>query len=260
MVSFVSTSSAMSMGSPPHCCSTPPWSAITGEHVEKAAALRELARAEREELYLEAEREVLAASVEARKLRASIPTKAETEAPIEKVAAASDLGDVSAADLVKRVLAEVCVIRTVATRSSNLKGTMVRDLKHTAASIKSVVEDLRLRTTSIEVRRLGSENDRLHQELTEFRREIVELRREIEESRRARISAPLADVEMTSVEDQGGWARVLDPDPALRCDETASLAPWVGGEGEASGFPGGVGGRAPPNPDARYYVPGGGHD
>lgn len=102
-------------------------------------------------MYLEAEREVLAASMEAQKLRASIPTKAEMEDPKAFEAAACDLGDVPATDLVKRMLAEVGVIRSVAARSSNLKGTMVRDLKHAAASIKCVMEDLSLRTASNEV-------------------------------------------------------------------------------------------------------------
>ncbi|CAH2096610.1 unnamed protein product [Euphydryas editha] len=73
----------------------------------------------------------------------------------------------------------------VATRSSNLKGTFQRALKNAAASIKTVVEALRERTASEEVRRLQAENSSLRRDLDDLRRQVVELR-----GQRSQQSAP----------------------------------------------------------------------
>lgn len=101
-----------------------------GEHIEKATAIWELAKAEREKIYFQAERGVVAAAIEARKLRATAPTRMERRALNDEEAdgekEATDSAPVP--DLVKRVLAEVENIKMVATKSGNLKRTMVRDL------------------------------------------------------------------------------------------------------------------------------------
>ncbi|CAH2105273.1 unnamed protein product [Euphydryas editha] len=97
-----------------------------------------------------------------------------------------NVGDPRTADaLVDQVATDVDLICKVATRSSNLKGEFVRTLKDAAASIKSVVEALKERTTSEEVRRLQAENSRLRRDLEDLRRQVVELR-----GQRSQQSAP----------------------------------------------------------------------
>ncbi|CAH2107673.1 unnamed protein product [Euphydryas editha] len=63
----------------------------------------------------------------------------------------------------------------MATRSLNLKGTFARALKDSAASIKALVEAIRERSVSDEVRKLQAENSRLRCELDDFCRQVVEL-------------------------------------------------------------------------------------
>ncbi|CAH2108126.1 unnamed protein product [Euphydryas editha] len=88
-----------------------------------------------------------------------------------------ETGDTGTADaLVNQVATDVDLICRVATEASNLKGTFVRALKDSAASIKAVVEVLRERTASEEVPKLQSENSRLRRDLDDLRRLVVELR------------------------------------------------------------------------------------
>lgn len=97
-VSFVSTTSASHSHPAPGARRPRGRPPITGEYVGRAAAMRELVKAERDEIFLSAERTMMAASLEARKTRASIPTRGESEASEED--AAEDPGAARAADLV----------------------------------------------------------------------------------------------------------------------------------------------------------------
>ncbi|CAH2104359.1 unnamed protein product [Euphydryas editha] len=88
-----------------------------------------------------------------------------------------DVGDARTADaLCKQVVTDVDLIYKVATRSSNLKSMFARALKDSAASIKAVVEALRDRSASEEVRKLQAENNRLRRDLDDLHKQ-VELRK-----------------------------------------------------------------------------------
>ncbi|CAH2101838.1 unnamed protein product [Euphydryas editha] len=89
----------------------------------------------------------------------------------------SDSGDPRTADaLLKKAHQEIELICRVATRSSNLKGTFVHALKDAAASIQTVVEALKERTASDEVRKLQLENTHLRSEMQELKLQMEELR------------------------------------------------------------------------------------
>lgn len=143
---------------------------------------------------------VVAAATEARKLEASVPTRLESEALSEDAnAEEEDRARVPAADLVKRVLAEVDIIKTVVSKSGNLKGTFVRDLKSAASSIKAMVRDLSRRMASNESRLLRAENVRLKRELAMFRQEMTGLRSEMEALRCVGVgTAPPPSISVTS--------------------------------------------------------------
>lgn len=80
-----------------------------------------------------------------------------------------------------RIMEDVAIIANVATKSGNLKGTFVRALKESAASIKKAVEVLRSRSSTEETAILQANNSRLQAEVAELRKEMGELRREMAE-------------------------------------------------------------------------------
>ncbi|XP_023940561.2 uncharacterized protein LOC112047623 [Bicyclus anynana] len=85
----------------------------------------------------------------------------------------------TAARLQNEVLEDVEIIKKVATKSSNLKGTFVRDLKDAADSIKAAVEVLASRNISEETRKLQADNVRLQAEMASLRTELSQLRQEM---------------------------------------------------------------------------------
>ncbi|XP_063362906.1 uncharacterized protein LOC134660222 [Cydia amplana] len=68
------------------------------------------------------------------------------------------------------------LIKDVATKSKNLKGTYQRILKEAVAAIREAVGEMRGRTVSDETRRLAAENARLKAEMAELRKEMGDLR------------------------------------------------------------------------------------
>lgn len=120
----------------------------TGEYVGRAAAIRELARQERE------------MALEARRTRASGPPSPvdeldQSSAKRRRGAATSSLGtsEMGVRALRTRALADVEAVISVASKSSNLKGTYVRALKEATQSIAGVTEALASRTREVETLR-----------------------------------------------------------------------------------------------------------
>ena len=81
-------------------------------------------------------------------------------------------------------------ILEVATKSGNLKGTYVRQLKVAAASLQDVVNALADRTEVDEVRRVRADNNRLRREVEVLRAELKAHRREFSEMRATMKGAP----------------------------------------------------------------------
>ncbi|KAL0868749.1 hypothetical protein ABMA27_008184 [Loxostege sticticalis] len=78
--------------------------------------------------------------------------------------------------LKKQAEASVSIIREVATKSGNLKGTFVKSLKEAATSIEAVVSALHRRSTTEETQRLQALNERLEARVAALERETAELR------------------------------------------------------------------------------------
>ncbi|CAH2092502.1 unnamed protein product [Euphydryas editha] len=122
-----------------------------------------------------------------------------------------DVGDPRPADaLCKQAATDVDLICQVATRSSHLKGTFQRVLKDAAASISQVVEALRERSASDEVRKLQLEISRLRSEMQELKLQNEELRYQRRE-RTPAISSPIVDlVEEMRASMSGTVQRIID--------------------------------------------------
>ncbi|CAH2104800.1 unnamed protein product [Euphydryas editha] len=98
------------------------------------------------------------------------------EAEERRRALGVETGDTRTANtLVNQVATGVDLICRISARSSNLKGAFLLALNDAAASIKVVVEALRERSASDEVRKLQAENSRLKRELDALRRQVMEL-------------------------------------------------------------------------------------
>ncbi|XP_063623084.1 uncharacterized protein LOC134795183 [Cydia splendana] len=87
----------------------------------------------------------------------------------------SDDEDRTALALNQQVRDSLGLIKDVATKSKNLKGTYQRILKEAMAAIREAVGELRGRTVSDETRRLAAENARLKAEMAELRKEMGDL-------------------------------------------------------------------------------------
>ncbi|KPJ16633.1 hypothetical protein RR48_10232 [Papilio machaon] len=116
-----------------------------------------------------AEDEVAAALRTAREARASI-----TSGPAHLSLVETEEDQTSVA-LNKCVEASLKTILDVATKSTNIKGTLVKALKEAAANIKAAVSQLRERTMSEEVSRLEAANARLQRDMEELRRELKDI-------------------------------------------------------------------------------------
>ncbi|XP_039761486.1 uncharacterized protein LOC120634778 [Pararge aegeria] len=148
----------------------------TGKYVGLAKAREALNRAKKEEMRLQVEQDLLRTSLTSRFRR-------EKQRSIEReIGPMTD--DMSAAQIQKRALDEVALISSIATKSTNLKGTFVRELKNAASSIKEAVEVLSSRTISDETRQLQADNARLQAEMASLRKELATLRSDLEKSRK----------------------------------------------------------------------------
>ncbi|CAB0028687.1 unnamed protein product, partial [Trichogramma brassicae] len=145
----------------------------TGEYVGLAKAKEELLALKRQEFLLDSEAQVVRAAKKARTLRA----------PEQDVKSAETLAaeyeKLPAGDIREKVEAEVALIRTVATKSGNLKGTFVKELKQAAVSVSVAVEALIKRSSSDETRRLQAEAKRAQEENKKLSAQVEELRREV---------------------------------------------------------------------------------
>ncbi|XP_048001385.1 uncharacterized protein LOC125238158 [Leguminivora glycinivorella] len=149
----------------------------TGQYVGLAAAQRALNAAKREALELEAEMDLASQAKVARELRVRVRRLSESSSAAED-------HNRAAADLSKSVAAQVAIIKDVAAKSGNLKGTYVKALKDAAKEIAEAFEQLSERTTSDETRQLQAANNRLQAEMADLREELARLRKEVESTKR----------------------------------------------------------------------------
>ncbi|XP_041985042.1 uncharacterized protein LOC121737430 [Aricia agestis] len=91
----------------------------------------------------------------------------------------------------------------VATKSSNLKGTYVRYLKDSVATIKIVFDEVKNRSSTEEIRRLEAQNARLEGQLAILRQELNELRRQTSQPTGNDVRELLAEVSRANVETFG---------------------------------------------------------
>ncbi|CAH2244697.1 jg1352 [Pararge aegeria aegeria] len=92
--------------------------------------------------------------------------------------------DMSAAQIQKKTLDAVALITSIATKSTNLKGTFVREIKNAASSVKEAIEVLSSRTISEETWQLQADNARLQAEMASLREELATLRGDMEKSQK----------------------------------------------------------------------------
>lgn len=121
----------------------------------------------REEMQLEVEGNVAKKMAHIRKETARLSRSA-----LEK-------GDEPAVDLNQLALDSVDVVFDVATKSKNIKGTLMKDLKDAAVAFKEVLGALQQRNISEETLKLQAENARLQAELTELRKDLADLRADL---------------------------------------------------------------------------------
>ncbi|XP_063530057.1 uncharacterized protein LOC134741232 [Cydia strobilella] len=93
----------------------------------------------------------------------------------------SDDEDRTAMALNQQVHDSLGLIKNVATKSKNLKGTYIRILNEAVAAIREAVGEMSGRTVSDETRRLAAENARLKAEMAELRKEMGDLRASLEQ-------------------------------------------------------------------------------
>ncbi|XP_045510330.1 actin cytoskeleton-regulatory complex protein pan1-like [Colias croceus] len=115
--------------------------------------------------------------------RSNVPPRSEeerTSAPLPPPPAPGVFaplnGTETAAALGRRIEAGLASINEVRTKSRNLKGVFVRDLKEASDVIREAAGLLQERTMTEEARRLQAANDRLQVELDGLRKEVAELK------------------------------------------------------------------------------------
>ncbi|XP_013181007.1 PREDICTED: uncharacterized protein LOC106127473 [Papilio xuthus] len=183
----------------------------------KGAALK-LKRGRGRPFSVDADTEVAASLRTAREARATIPS-----GPAHLSLFETEEDQTSVA-LNKCVEASLKTIIDVATKSTNIKGTLVKALKEAAANIKAAVSQLRERTMSEEVARLETANARLHRDMEELRRELMEMKRRPAQPDEPDIQKLLDEVSRANVATFGsmlnarlaGLEERLLPDPRRR--------------------------------------------
>lgn len=128
----------------------------TGEYVGLARAKAELNAAKERELELRAEEE-LKEELRLQGQRALYLTQSPSPQPQAQATPAASARSLSAEQLSGQIEAAVTMVQTIATKSSNLKGQYVRDLKNACTSILENVRVLVTRTESEEVAQLQAE-------------------------------------------------------------------------------------------------------
>jgi len=171
----------------------------TGEYVGRAAALKELARKERELLALQAQRELVERVTEARVTQSMGPPsepaevsrftpaqqRGKKEKRSEKVKATEvDVDSISASEIRKMTVADAKLAMDLVTRSKNLKGTFQRALKKAAISLERTVTSLAGRSQSEEITRLETESKNLRREMSSLRGDLEEIKRTMDALRR----------------------------------------------------------------------------
>nr|XP_053600403.1 uncharacterized protein LOC128669528 [Plodia interpunctella] len=149
----------------------------TGEYVGLAKAKEELLALKRQEFLLDAEAQVVRAAKKARTLRAPEQEMKSAEA------LTAEYEKLPAGQIKEKVEAEVALIRTVATKSGNLKGTFVKELKQAAVSVSVAVEALIKRSSTEEMSKLQAENRQMREENSKLSSLVEELRREVADLR-----------------------------------------------------------------------------
>ncbi|XP_063532848.1 uncharacterized protein LOC134743387 [Cydia strobilella] len=150
----------------------------TAHGVGLARAKAQFLKRNQEELKLQAAKEVAEATRKAMSKRLTrLPQSPRTPSGDEGEDARSALA------LTQQVLDGLGVINHVATKSKNLKGTFVRDLKQAMVTIREAVTELGGRSVSDETEKLAAENTRLKADIAELRKEMGELRASLAELR-----------------------------------------------------------------------------
>lgn len=161
----------------------------TGEYVGRAAAMQEAAKMERELMEIRAERELVEMASEAKITRSkagfpSLLAKTIAAPTVKKTrgSAADDTDPVEEGPraLQRKVLENLEVVTTVATKSSNLKA-----LREAAKSIATAVEMLAHRTKDEQLKQLERSNELLKRNNVTLKQEVGDLREEIREMREA---------------------------------------------------------------------------
>lgn len=162
----------------------------TGEYAERAAEMRKLARQERKWLELQAEKEMAKMANEARLTRASSLSQVSTMAgPSTSKGRKStnradqDPSNLGLMALQKRVTSDLEMVKMVASKSTNLKGTYIKALKDAVQSIQGVVQVMATKQSSPELVRLETANIKLEEANKELKCEMDALKREVQEMR-----------------------------------------------------------------------------
>lgn len=116
---------------------------------------------------------------------------AESESSAPEDTALRDVADLSAEECKVVAGTSVAAILEVALKSGNLKGTFVRRLKKSPASLQKIVETLAGRTAAEELAHLSNDNARLRREVEGLKSELKAYRREFS-GIRAELSAAKA--------------------------------------------------------------------
>ncbi|XP_049868112.1 uncharacterized protein LOC126374654 [Pectinophora gossypiella] len=148
----------------------------TGEYVGLAKAKAEHNRAVREALRLQAEEEVAKAAKRTFYLRRSNPSS-ETETQL--MDSGSEAVSLTAAELHEKAKEAIGIVRNVAVKSGQLKGTFVRALKDAAQLLQESLSALHATSTSDETRKLQEQNARQQAKLDAQQKEIDVLRGEM---------------------------------------------------------------------------------
>ncbi|XP_061711723.1 uncharacterized protein LOC133521017 [Cydia pomonella] len=143
----------------------------TTRHAGLAKEKAELLELEQQERELQAEEDLRAASK-----KVTLRRLARRPESFGTTSGSDDEENRTALALNQQVRDSLGLIKEVASKSKNLKGTYQRVLKEAVVAIREAVGELRGRTVSDETRRLAAENARLKAEMAELRKEMGDLR------------------------------------------------------------------------------------
>ncbi|XP_049874444.1 uncharacterized protein LOC126372639 [Pectinophora gossypiella] len=165
-------------------------------------------RAVREALRLQAEEEVAKAAKRTFYLRRSNPS---SETEIQLVDSGSEAVSLTAAELHEKATEAIGIVRNVAVKSGQLKGTFVRALKDAAQLLQESLSALHATSTNDETRKLREQNARQQAKLDAQQKEIDVLRDEMRQ-----LKASLDSTQRPPSPTPEPLAESLRPEPASK--------------------------------------------